>query len=48
MGAALAGLAIVSFILYGVLPTGIESRYMVLLVPSVVLFSAAGVNEIAH
>jgi hypothetical protein len=46
--AALAGLAIAAFILHCVLPVPIDSRYMVLLMPSVVLFSAAGVNAIAH
>lgn len=46
--AALAGLMIATFILYCVLPVGIESRYMVVVLPSVVLFSAAGVNEIAR
>jgi hypothetical protein len=46
--AALAGLAIATFILHCVLPVPIDNRYMVLLMPSVVLFSAAGVNEVAH
>ena len=46
--AALAGLVVATFILYCVLPVTIESRYMVALIPSVVLFSAAGINEIAH
>jgi hypothetical protein len=46
--AALAGLVVATFILYCVLPVGTESRYMVALVPSVVLFSAAGVNSIAQ
>ena len=46
--AALAGLAIATFILHCVVPVPIDSRYMVLLMPSVVLFSAAGVNAIAH
>jgi hypothetical protein len=46
--AALAGLAIAIFILHSVLPVPIDSRYMVLLIPSVVLFSAAGVKAIAH
>ena len=46
--AALAGLAISTFIMYCVLPVLIESRYMVLLIPSIVLFSASGVNEVAH
>jgi hypothetical protein len=46
--AGLAGLAIGTFILYCILPVVIEGRYMVPLLPSVFLFSAAGVNEIAH
>src|SRR6516162_5252753 len=46
--AALAALAIAAFILHCVLPVPIDSRYMVLLMPSIVLFSAAGVNAIAH
>jgi hypothetical protein len=46
--AALAGLAIATFILHCVVPVGTEDRYVVPLVPSVVLFSAAGVNEIAY
>jgi 4-amino-4-deoxy-L-arabinose transferase-like glycosyltransferase len=46
--AALAALAFAGFILNCVLPVGIESRYMVPLIPSVVLFSAAGVNQVAH
>ncbi len=46
--AALAGLVIATFILHCILPIPIQSRCMVLLIPSVVLFSAAGVNGIAH
>jgi hypothetical protein len=46
--AAVAALAIAIFILYCVLPVATESRYMVALIPSVVLFTAAGVNEIAQ
>jgi hypothetical protein len=46
--AALAGLAIATFILHCVVPAGIDNRYMVALVPSIVLFSAAGVDNIAH
>jgi 4-amino-4-deoxy-L-arabinose transferase-like glycosyltransferase len=46
--AALAGLVVATFILYCVLPVGIESRYMVALGPSVVLFSTGGINAIAH
>jgi hypothetical protein len=45
--AALAGLAMAAFILHCVLPIPIQSRCMVLLVPSTVLFSAAGVKKIA-
>jgi hypothetical protein len=44
--AALAGLVIATFIMYWVLPIGIESRYVVPLIPSVVLFSTAGLNAI--
>jgi 4-amino-4-deoxy-L-arabinose transferase-like glycosyltransferase len=46
--AALAGLAIATFVLHCALPIDIQSRYMVPLVPSIVLFAAAGVNEIAR
>jgi hypothetical protein len=46
--AALAALAITTFILHCVLTVPLQSRFMVLLIPSVVLFSAAGVSEIAH
>jgi hypothetical protein len=46
--AALAGLATAIFILHCVLPVSIENRYMVPLVPSIVLFSAAGVEQTAH
>ena len=46
--AALAGLAIATFVLHCVVSVPNESRYMVLLIPSVVLFSAAGVNEVAR
>jgi Dolichyl-phosphate-mannose-protein mannosyltransferase len=46
--AALAGLAIATFILHCLLPVPIDRRFMVLLVPSLVLFSAATVNGIAH
>jgi hypothetical protein len=45
--AALAGLTIATFILHCVLPIPIQSRCMVLLIPPVVLFSAAGVNKVA-
>ena len=46
--AALAALAIATFGLHCVLPVPVDSRYVVLLTPPVVLFSAAGVNRIAH
>jgi 4-amino-4-deoxy-L-arabinose transferase-like glycosyltransferase len=46
--AALAGVAIASLILCSVAPVPIVNRYMLPVLPSVVLFSAAGVNEIAH
>jgi hypothetical protein len=46
--AALAGLAIATFILHCALAVPIDSRFMVLLIPSVVLFSAAGVDQIAR
>jgi hypothetical protein len=43
--AVLAGLVIATLILNCVLPVDIEDRYMVPLIPSVVLFSTAGINE---
>ena len=46
--AALAALAMATFGLHCVLPVPVDSRYIVLLTPPVVLFSAAGVNRIAH
>lgn len=46
--AALAGLAIAIFVLHCVISVPIDGRYMVLLLPSVVLFCVAGVDEIAH
>jgi hypothetical protein len=46
--AALVGLAIATFILHCVVPVPIQNRFMVLLIPCIVLFSAAGVNRIAH
>jgi hypothetical protein len=46
--AALAGLAVATFALHCIIPTGAESRYMVTVVASIVLFSAAGVNNVAH
>jgi Dolichyl-phosphate-mannose-protein mannosyltransferase len=45
--AALAALVIATFILYSAVPIPVESRYVVVVLPSVVLFSAAGVNGIA-
>ncbi len=46
--AALTGLAIATFILCCVWPIPVEGRYMVVLLPSVVLFSAAGIDQIAR
>jgi Dolichyl-phosphate-mannose-protein mannosyltransferase len=46
--AGLLALMIATLALYCVLPIGAESRYVVELVPLVALFSAAGVNEVAH
>jgi len=46
--AALAALAIATFILHCALPVGIEKRYMMPLLPSLVLFSVAGIHAIAH
>ena len=46
--AALAALVLATYILHCVLPVPIGSRFMVLLIPSVVLFCAAGVNAIAN
>jgi hypothetical protein len=46
--AALAGLAIGTFALQCIIPTGVSSRFMVTMLPSIVLFSAAGVDIIAH
>lgn len=45
---ALAGLAVATFALHSIIPTGAESRYMVTVLPSIVLFSAAGVHEIVR
>ena len=45
---ALAGLAIANFILCNIAPVPTENRYMLPVLPSVVLFSAAGINKIAH
>jgi hypothetical protein len=46
--AALAGLAVATFALHCIIPTGAVSRFMVAVIPSIVLFSAAGVDSIAH
>ena len=46
--AALAAVAIGVYILHCILPVPIDSRYVVLLVPAVVLFSAAGVRVIVR
>jgi Dolichyl-phosphate-mannose-protein mannosyltransferase len=45
---ALAGLAIGTLILHCVTPVGFDARYMMTLLPSIVLFSSAGVDDIAH
>jgi 4-amino-4-deoxy-L-arabinose transferase-like glycosyltransferase len=46
--AALAALAIATYILQCFVPVFIDSRFMLVLIPAVVLFSAAGVNVIAY
>jgi hypothetical protein len=47
--AALAKLAVATFAPHCIIPTGSEGRYvMILLLPSIFLFSAAGVDGIAH
>ena len=46
--AAIAALAIAFFALHSVIPTGAENRYMVPVIPSVVLFAAAGVDYVAR
>jgi hypothetical protein len=46
--AALAALAASAFVLHCIVPTGAETRYMVTVVPSIVLFSAAGIDGIAR
>ena len=46
--AALAALAVALFILHCVLPVPVDNRFMVLLIPSLVLFSAAGIEGIAR
>jgi len=45
---ALAGLAVATFIMHCVIPAGLDDRYMVMVVPSIVLFSAAGIDVIAR
>ncbi len=46
--AALAGLAAATFLLHCIIPTGADTRYMVTVVPSIVLFSAAGIDAVAR
>jgi hypothetical protein len=46
--AALAGVAISTILLCSVAPVPTDNRYMLPVLPSIVLFSAAGVNEITH
>jgi len=46
--AALAALAAATFALHCIIPTGAVSRFMVTVVPSIVLFAAAGIDNIAH
>jgi hypothetical protein len=46
--AALAGLAAAAFLLHCIIPTGADTRYMVAVVPSIVLFSAAGIDAIGQ
>jgi hypothetical protein len=46
--AALAALAIATFVLHSLIPTGPDGRYMVPLLPSIVLFSAAGIDYMAR
>jgi hypothetical protein len=46
--AALAGLAAAASLLHCIIPTGADTRYMVTAVPSIVLFSAAGIESIAR
>jgi 4-amino-4-deoxy-L-arabinose transferase-like glycosyltransferase len=45
--AALAGLVVATFVFHCIAPAGLDPRYMVPLLPSIVLFSAAGVDHIA-
>jgi 4-amino-4-deoxy-L-arabinose transferase-like glycosyltransferase len=46
--AALGGLIIATFILYAIVPIPIDGRFVVVVLPVVVLFAAAGVNAIAQ
>jgi hypothetical protein len=46
--AALAGLAVATFGLDCIVPSEVESRFMVTVVPSIVLFTAAGVENVAQ
>jgi hypothetical protein len=46
--AALAALAIATFILYAILPIFIDSRYATVLLPSILLFSTAGIDGFAR
>lgn len=46
--AALAGLGIGTFMFHCAVPVGTEDRYLVTLVPSIVLVSTAGINDIAR
>jgi 4-amino-4-deoxy-L-arabinose transferase-like glycosyltransferase len=45
---ALGGLMIATFILYAIVPIPIDGRFVVVMLPVVVLFAAAGVNAIAQ
>jgi hypothetical protein len=45
---ALAALAVATFGLHSIVPAGDESRYMVTVIPSIVLFMAAGLENVAH
>lgn len=46
--AALAALAVSTFVLHSVIPTGADSRYMVPVIASSVLFAAIGLDTIAN
>jgi hypothetical protein len=45
---ALAGLGAATFLLHCIIPTGGDTRYMVTVIPSIVLFSAAGIDAVAQ